>query len=206
MELAQHFQLLRISEAEVTEIAVRLDDLDSLPAVVRDLRRKLGALGGSPPRLEVHSWRQLTPFSTIAGMIDLLTLFVQIMLVSIVLISVMNVMIMAVYERVREIGTIAAMGFRPRTILWLFLFEGLLLGAVGTAVGIVVSLAAISALDAAQITFAFGRQQDLLLQPSVDAFTVAVVALGVIVVSALASLHPALKASRMDPITALRHV
>ena len=139
-------------------------------------------------------------------MIDLLTLFVQIMLVSIVLISVMNVMIMAVYERIREIGTVAAMGFRPRTILWLFLFEGLLLGAVGTAAGIVISLGAIGVLDAAQVTFAFGRQQDLLLKPAVDAMTIAGIALGVMLVSALASLRPALKASRMDPITALRHV
>jgi len=199
-------ELLRLTEAEVTEIAVRLDDLSSLPAVVKDLRKKLGERGGSAPRLEVHSWRQLSPFSTIARMIDLLTLFVQIMLVSIVLISVMNVMIMAVYERIREIGTVAAMGFRPRTILWLFLFEGLLLGAAGTAAGIVVSLAAIGVLDAAQVTFAFGRLQDLPLKPAVDAMTIAGVALGVMVVSALASLRPALKASRMDPITALRHV
>jgi len=210
-------ELLRLDQAEVTELAVRLDDLSSLPVVARQLRKKLGVRtgpssaqqtnrGDSLPRLEVHTWRQLSPFSNIAGMIDLLTLFVQIMLVSIVLISVMNVMIMAVYERVREIGTVAAMGFRPRIIMWQFLIEGLLLGAVGTAAGIVISLAAISVLDVAEVTFAFGRQQDLLLTPTVDAMTVVFVAVGVMIVSALASLQPALKASRLDPIVALRHV
>lgn len=50
------------------------------------------------------------------------------MLVGIVLISVMNVMMMAVYERIREIGTIAAIGTPPRRILGLFLAEGLASG------------------------------------------------------------------------------
>ena len=47
------------------------------------------------------------------------------MLVSIVLISVMNVMMMAVYERIREIGMISAIGTPPSRILSLFLTEGL---------------------------------------------------------------------------------
>jgi len=200
-------ELLRLKQAEITEFAVRLDSLSNLPGVVKKLKKKLGAKAGeSAFGLEIHSWRQLSPFSNIAGMIDLLTLFIQIMLVSIVLISVMNVMIMSVYERIREIGTVAAIGFRPRTILRMFLVEGLLLGAVGVSVGVVVSLVSIGVLNAAELSYAFGRQQDLLLQPTVDVFTVVVVALGVMAVSAIASLQPALKASRMDPIDALRHV
>ncbi len=200
-------ELLRLKQAEVTEFAVRLDGLSSLASVAQTLKKKLGSKASqSPMPLEVHSWRKLSPFANIAGMIDLLTLFVQVMLVSIVLVSVMNVMIMAVYERIREIGTIAAIGVRPRTILWLFLSEGLLLGTVGALAGIVISLAAIAGLDAAELTFAFGRQQDLLLQPTVDGATILFIALGVIAVSAIASLQPALKAARMDPIKALGHV
>ncbi len=199
-------ELLRLQPGEVTEFAVRVDALARLPIVARALRSQLGASGGPAATFEVHPWRQLSPFSTIARMIDLLTLFVEIMLVGIVLISVMNVMIMAVYERIREIGTVAAIGVRPRTILWLFLYEGLLLGATGAAAGILVSLAGVGVLDAADLTFAFGRQANLPLQPAIDAWTAGAVALGVLVVSALASLQPAIKASRMDPITALRHV
>jgi putative ABC transport system permease protein len=199
-------ELLRIDKPEITEIAVRLDAGASLPVVVRALKKKLDRGGASSAPLEVHTWRKLSPFSNIADMIDLLTLFVQVMLVSIVLISVMNVMVMAVYERIREIGTVAAIGVRPRTVLWLFLLEGLLLGAVGAAAGIVLSFAGIWILDAAEVTFSFGRQQDLILKPVLDLGTVLAVALAVMVVSALASLQPAVKASRMRPITALRHV
>jgi putative ABC transport system permease protein len=55
----------------------------------------------------------LSPFSNIAKIVDLMTIFVKVMLIAIVLISILNVMIMAVYERVREIGTIAAIGTLP---------------------------------------------------------------------------------------------
>ncbi len=212
-------ELLRIKGAEISEIAIRVKGSANIPKVIGALKKALGVkkLGrkrpdpatidaAKPAMLEVHSWRQLSPFSTIAKMIDLLTLFVQIMLVSIVLISVMNVMIMAVYERIREIGTVAAMGVRPRTILWLFLVEGLLLGSIGTIVGIVFSFATVVALNASSFTFSFGRQQGLLLNPTMESSTIAAVALAVMIVSTIASLQPAIKASRMDPIEALRHV
>jgi putative ABC transport system permease protein len=118
----------------------------------------------------------------------------------------MNVMIMAVYERIREIGTIAAIGTPPRRILALFLTEGLLLGVGGAVAGIALSAAAIYGLNLWKPTFDFGMQQGLVLNASIslrDAVTIAVL---VIVMALLASLQPAWKASRMDPVRALGHV
>jgi putative ABC transport system permease protein len=162
--------------------------------------------GGGAGGLEVHTWAALSPFSSIANMIDLLTLFIKIMLVSIVLISILNVMVMAVYERIREIGTIAAIGTPPRRILALFLTEGLLLGIGGAALGTAVSLAAIYALNLWQITFSFGMQQGLVLSPAIGVKDTATIAALVVLMALLASLQPAWKASRMDPVKALGHV
>lgn len=199
--------LLRLKEAEVSEIAIRLDDASRSAAVAEALGAALGDATNAQgkPVFEVHGWQGLTPFYNIAKMIDLMTLFIQIMLVSIVLISVMNVMMMAVYERVREIGTIAAIGTQPRTILALFLAEGLLLGLVGAAAGTAVSLAVIAILNSVKVAFQFGRE-DLLLAPTVGVGVVAVTVAVVVAVAVLASLQPAWKAARMDPNTALRHV
>ncbi len=158
------------------------------------------------PMLEVHTWADLSPFAHIASMIDLLTLFIKIMLVSIVLVSIMNVMVMAVYERIREIGTIAAIGTPPSKILSLFLAEGFLLGVGGTALGTVIALAVIYALNIWKITFDFGMQQGLVLSPAIRAADVVIIAAMVVIVALLASLQPAWKASRMDPVTALGHV
>ena len=227
-------ELLRMKEAEVSEIAIRLKNPAQLNQVYAQLSKELsgtagkggnagtaatanqsgnagpagtaGKGGGNGGGLEVHTWAQLSPFASIARMIDLLTLFIKIMLVSIVLVSVMNVMIMAVYERIREIGTISAIGTPPRKILSLFLAEGLLLGVGGTALGTAIALAAIYALNIWKITFNFGQSKGLILSPAIGAADVLIVAAMVVIVALLASLQPAWKASRMDPVTALGHV
>jgi putative ABC transport system permease protein len=217
-------ELLRLKDAEVSEIAIRLNNPAQLDRVTASLKEALGTTSGKTPdqppggasdgagpgsgepQLEVHTWADLSPFASLARMIDLMTVFIKVVLVSIVLVSVMNVMVMAVYERIREIGTIAAIGTRPSRILSLFLAEGLLLGFIGTVLGTVLSLAAIYAINIWQPHFAFGQQSDLVMAPTIGMGQVLTVALLVMGVAVLASLQPAWKASRLDPINALRHV
>jgi len=200
--------LLRMESPEVSEIAVRVHDFGNLDAVMESLQSALADQVNpkGKPIFEIHDWEKLSPFSNIAGMIDMLMLFVNIMLVAIVLVSVLNVMIMAVYERVKEIGTISAMGVKPRKIMFLFVIEGFLLGLIGTLIGGAISVVAVSVMNIVKITFDFGRQKGLLLEPSIDPRNLLFTGLLVIVISILASLQPAWKASKMEPVDALRHV
>jgi putative ABC transport system permease protein len=200
--------LLRLEDASLSEYAVRLNDPAQLPQVMAELNASLGQMLNQQgkPALEVHDWKKLTPFTAIANMIDLLTLFIKVMLVGIVLISIMNVMVMAVYERMREIGTLAAIGTPPRRILGLFVAEGLLLGLAGTVIGTLISLGAVGLLRVYPVYFDFGRQENLQLVPSLAAGDVLFIGVLVTIIAVLASLQPAWKASRMDPITALRAV
>jgi putative ABC transport system permease protein len=201
-------EILRITENEANEYAVRLKNAGDLESVGAKLAASLEGESNKQgqPKYEIHTWEKLSPFYNIARMIDMMTLFIKLMLISIVLVSVMNVMIMAVYERIKEIGTIAAIGTSPRKILSLFLVEGLGLGILGSVVGAALSLAAILALQTNPLTFDFGRQKGLLLYPTLDPMEIVVVSLLVIIVSTLASLQPAYKASRMEPVTAMRQV
>jgi putative ABC transport system permease protein len=201
-------ELLRIDGVEISEVAVRLKNMDDLPQVFSNLKSELESFKNKEgnPVFEVHTWEDLSPFYNIARMIDLMTFFIKIMLVAIVLVSIMNVMIMAVYERINEIGTIAAIGTLPGKIMALFLTEGFLLGVLGTAVGTVISLVSIAIINAAGLTFNFGRQSNLVLAPTIAAGDVIGIVLIVIAIAVAASLQPAFKAARMDPITALRHV
>jgi putative ABC transport system permease protein len=200
--------LLRMEEQEISEIAIRLVDPGQMRMVLGQLENALGEFKNKmdKPVFEIHTWEKISPFFNIARMIDLMTFFIKIMLVAIVLVSIMNVMIMAVYERINEIGTIAAIGTGPGKILALFLTEGLLLGLLGTAIGVAISLSAIMTMNITQISFDFGRQEGLLLAPTIAANDVVTISLIVIAIAVLGSLQPAWKASRMDPIEALRHV
>ncbi|MBM9614034.1 ABC transporter permease [Desulfobulbus rhabdoformis] len=200
--------LLRIGQAEVSEIAIRLKDIGELPRFSDLLSHELGSIRNKldKPVFEIHTWEKLSPFFNIAKMIDLMTLFIKIMLVAIVLVSIMNVMIMAVFERINEIGTIAAIGTSPGKIMGLFVMEGFLLGILGTVTGTLISLVTMYVLNISQICFDFGRQTGLLLAPTIEATDVVTIGCIVIAISVLASLQPAWKAARMDPITALRHV
>ncbi len=201
-------EILRIDGIEANEYAIRLKNPGALHEVQAHLTESLAANLNKQnmPKFEIHSWEKLSPFYNIARMIDLMTLFIRIMLISIVLVSVMNVMIMAVFERIKEIGTIAAIGTRPGKILSLFLIEGLSLGILGSLIGSILSLAAILILQANPLTFDFGRQKGLVLSPTVDLNEILIVSLLVIAISTLASLQPAFKASRMEPVTAMRQV
>ncbi len=201
-------EVLRMEERELSEVVLRLRDFDMLQNVYTSLTDSLSGKTNEAgkPIFEVHTWEKLSPFYNIARMIDIMTFFIKIMLIAMVLVSIMNVMIMAVYERMREIGTISAIGTMPGKILSMFLLEGLSIGIFGALIGDAIGCAIIYILNISHITFNFGRQTGLLLEPHVSLPDLLAVSIIVIIVSVAASLQPAFKASRMEPIYALRHV
>lgn len=130
-------ELLRMENGEISEFAIRLKDFGKLNKFSDKLDKLLAKELNQQekPIFELHTWEKLSPFFNIAKMIDVMTFFIKLMLIAIVLISIMNVMIMAVYERIREIGTIAAIGTLPGKILNMFVIEGFCLGVVGAIIG-----------------------------------------------------------------------
>jgi putative ABC transport system permease protein len=201
-------EILRMDEMEISEMAVRLSNFDDLHSVYAKLNTALVQKYGSAdkPVFEVHTWEALSPFFNIARMIDVMTFFIRLMLIAIVLVSIMNVMVMAVFERIREIGTIAAIGTLPGRILSMFILEGLCLGIFGAVMGTLVGSATVFVLKLVRIKFNFGMQTDLVLLPSLHIQDILIISAIVVLVAVIGSLQPALKASRMAPIEALRHV
>jgi len=201
-------ELLRMNGREISEVALRFRDFGGLTGYFKRLSGTLAKEvdGAGRPKYEVHRWESLSPFSAIAKMVNLMTIFVEAMLICIVLISIMNAMIMSVYERTRETGTLAAIGTLPNTILAIFMAEGLLLGVAGVVTGNVVSLVIIHAIRLMKMTFAFGMKEGFILAPSMSVLDVLYVSGIVIVVSILGSMQPAWRASRLEPIKALRSV
>lgn len=198
-------KVLRIKGVEVSEVVVRLKDVSMLDKMKKSLNPLTQILNKKDkPAYEVHPWTALSPFYNITKMLDLMNLSIKIILISIVLISILNVMIMSVYERIKEIGTIAAMGTTPATIVKLFLAEGLMLGILGAILGSISSFVIVKILQFAQITYSFGKQSDLVLNPTLSLSEILSISVIVIVISLIASISPARKASKLDPVEALR--
>jgi len=198
--------ILRMQNTEVSEIAIRLRNPGEIKKTITILNKRLSALKGEDgkPLLEIHPWMKLTPFYNIARMIDMMALFIKVILITIVLISIMNVMIMAVFERVKEIGTMTAIGTPATKIKLLFIFEGLLLGIIGAISGTIVGSIIIFIVRALKFTVSFGRTDNILLRPYVELSEIILVAVIVIFISVIAVIQPAVKASRLEPIDALR--
>ena len=199
--------VLRMDKPEFSEIAIRLNKIGSLEKVISQVALETAGMKNKEgkPVIEVHSWKKLSPFYNVAKMIDLMSLFINVLLVAIVLISILNVMIMAVYERIKEIGTLMAIGTLPGKIRTMFLLEGFFLGFFGSVAGSITGVILIVATKFAHITIAFGRNENILIDPSIPFDQMALITLISTIVAIIASLQPAIKASHMDPIDALRH-
>ncbi len=193
--------LLRMDRPEIVEIAVHLHQFEDLNAVFNRVKK---SADGDIRFVEVHTWEQLSPFASIARIVDLLIIVVKFILISIVLVSILNIMTMSVYERISEIGTIAAIGTPPRKILALFLIEGFAMGLISAAAGIIVGLATLWGMNLTEITFVFG-QMDVTLQPGIPVSEIFWVTIIVMMVSLFAGFQPAYKASQMEPVDALGH-
>jgi putative ABC transport system permease protein len=129
------------------------------------------------------------------GVSTITTLLAAIAAVSLVVggIGIMNIMLVSVTERTREIGIRMAVGARPRDILAQFLVEALTLATAGGAIGVILGIVAAQRLSAQ-----FGWP--MLIRPDIVAVSVAFSA----AVGVAFGIYPARKASQLDPIEALR--
>jgi ABC-type lipoprotein release transport system permease subunit len=201
-------QTLYNLRGQVTEVPIFLKQIGSEAAVAAALRAQL-------PGYEVDSWQTLK-----GDLADTLTTkfaftsFFGIVVIAIASIGILNLMLMAVFERTREMGVLAALGMKGRQIMGLFLLEGSLIGVVGAIVGcglgvLLITLMGSVGIDLSKMTTGMGDIGVLMsgkLYPTVTAADLLSRAVIVVFITALASLYPAWQASRKEPAQALHHV
>lgn len=203
MPIAMARQLLRTDGAHV--LVMLLDETEQTDPVVARLRRHF-------PEQEAHvqfvPWYEQADFYTktvalFSRQMDVVKLIIALIIV----LSISNTMIMSVLERTGEIGTQMAIGVKRRKILQQFINEGLLLGVLGGAGGLVLGFVLANAISAVGIPMPSppGMEIDvrgkiMLTWPlAAGGFVIAVLT------SLAASLYPAWKASRLEIVNALRH-
>lgn len=201
-------QTLYNLRGEVTEVTLTLQDVAQENTV-------LTAMQAALPNAEVDSWQTLRP--EIRETMDTKQTFTSVMGLIVVLIAsigILNLMMMAVFERTREMGVLAALGLKGRQIMGLFLLEGAMIGVVGAVLGCVIGLlllALVGIMGGINLGFASGMGEIGALMgdrlyPSVTPAGVIARGLAVAVIATLAALYPAWQAARKEPAEALHHV
>jgi putative ABC transport system permease protein len=122
----------------------------------------------------------------------------------------LNIMMISVLERVREIGILKALGMRDRGVLLIYMVQGLLVGVLGSLVGLAMGSAVAQLLPGlisgmAQRTAAGGQMLRLAYSPLISPAYMGVASLISITVTLMASAYPAWRASRLRPVEALRY-
>ena len=188
-------------EGRVTEYAIGVHDLTKLEQTRRELQAALG------PEYEVHTWAELNTFvRDVINRQAIVFSAISVVLFIIALTVIGNTMLMTVFERVREIGTLLAVGVKRFQVLQLFVLEAAVIGLIGGVIGALVGRALLYVIASIGIPIEMpGTSGKALLEPSV---TVAFV-VGAVVVATLgallASALPARRASRLNPVDALRN-
>ncbi len=206
MTLPEAQSLYNLS-GQATEVSISLQSIGQEAAVIKALEPVL-------PGYEIDSWKSLKPEITQA--MDLkftFTSFFGLVVVFIASIGILNLMLMAVFERTREMGVLAALGLKARQVMGLFLLEGSMIGAIGAILGCLLGaglilLLARQGLDVS-VSTGMGEATALLggrIYPVVTVGDFISRAITVTVIAALASLYPAWQASRKEPAQALHHV
>ena len=198
---------------QATEIAVYLQEVGQEAAVVERLQPAL-------PGYEVAAWDTLDPTTKeLMAIEDQLMGAFGLIILLIAGVGILNLMLMAVFERTREIGILGAMGLKRWETMVLFLLEGVLIGLLGALIGCLLGgaisvhfgrvgldwVSLYGGTDLSDVSELYGLMGDrLYFRIGIDVLVER--ALTVAIIAALASLYPAWQASRQEPAEALHHV
>ena len=190
---------------KVEKLLVFLNDTDDTTAVQASLRDLFAARKW---QLEMKAWSELATFyHQVVRLYNGIFGFLRLIVFALVVFSVANAIVMSTFERMREIGTLMAIGTTRNRVGRMFLLEGLFLGLTGGLIGIAAGALVAAVINNGEFMlppppgYTIGFPLRILLQPQV--------LVGALILSAftatLSSVLPAFRASRIKIVDALGH-
>ena len=208
METAYLFTGLRTVQAlvgvgaQISEIAIKAPARDRLEPLLTRLRQ-------AAPGDEVLSWPELEPLLRVfVGIIDAFLLIWYVVVFLLMSFGLINTLLMAVFERTREIGLLLALGMHPNWILGQILLESVLLLALGMGLGNALAALMLWGLSGGMDMSAFSEGLAMLgmspvIYPFVETHDIVIANSVVLTLGLVASLYPAWRAAVTVPVDAL---
>ena len=186
-------QKLMGKEGKVTVINLRLfhpNDTREAAAIQAHLNELL-------PGLSFLETKEVTEANQMIGLLKKMNWSISVIALLMGVFFILNTLLMSVNERIREIGILAALGWRKIRIMAMVMFEGMLLTALGSAVGLLIGIAGLHRLASLKHLQGF-------IDPTVSPRFMLEVALAATVLGILGSLYPAWRTSRLRTVDALK--
>jgi lipoprotein-releasing system permease protein len=182
-------------------VQFKIDDLDNTKAIAKNIRQKADA------DYSTSTWIELNKDLISALELEEIALFITIGLIVLVAsLNIVTTLIMMVLEKQKDIAILTAMGATSKTIHRVFIFQGLIIGLIGTVIGDILGITSGLILNHYKI---FKLKAEIYSIPYVpfhvhisDALFISALAL---LISFLATLYPAWSAARLDPVEVMRY-
>ena len=201
---SEDFARLLADEEIYHEIAIMFTSQEHAESVVNELNEAFTGI-------EAQTWRQLSPELNMiiefgGVMLVLITLIIMIALAF----GILNTMLMALFERMREIGMLVSIGMSRLRVFGIIMLESIILTATGTAAGLILALLTINYFGEKGLNmemFADGAAQlgwDHMIYPIMSPAEYAVIMAVVVTITLIASAYPAIKGIRINPLEAAK--
>lgn len=192
-------------EGKINEIAIRLDDIEAVPTVQQYLQDQFSA-----DETDIQSWREIQPeLAYINDATWQMNYLILIIILLALAFGILNTMLMAIFERIKEIGVLMAVGMSKGRIFAMIIMETVFLSLTGAAVGMLVSAWLVYVTGKSGINlsmFAQGLETfglSSMVYPQLEPQFYVTLAIMVIIAALLSSLYPAIKALKLKPVEAI---
>ena len=195
-------KLLKLDD-QISEIVIIDEDFRDVETLYQNIKQ------ATPDTLEVRAWYELDPY--LSSMLNMMDGFVLVWIIIIFLalsFGLVNTLMMAVFERTREIGLIQALGMRPGMIVYQILLESLLLLLIGLSIGNLIAVLTIIPLESGMDVSVVAEGMAMMgassiLYPNLTVDDMITANVVVIILGTLTSILPAWRAAKLNPVQAI---
>lgn len=190
-----------VGHAEPDHIELHVADMYAAPQIAEDIAAQLGG------DYLTQDWADMNQSLYSAFWLEKVGMGIGIgLIMGVAALNIIASLILIVMEKTRDIAILKTMGASARSVMFIFLFQGLIIGVVGTVVGASLGVAASRLLDHYRVISMPGDVYDVPYLPfRVLPTDLAMVVVGAVLVCFFATLYPSRQAARLDPAQALRY-
>jgi lipoprotein-releasing system permease protein len=195
----------------VSGIGIKIDDIYRVEAIKQEIYKNLRALG----QYEIRTWVDANRNFLNALKLEKAVMFIVVTMTTVVAaFGIVSTLIMSVMSRIKDIGILRSVGAKTKSILQIFIFQGLTIGTTGIILGL---------LGGVSLTFSLNKVVDFIskiigrslipkdiyyfdrIPTNINTADVTLIVVCALVITLIASIYPAYYASRINPSEAVRH-